>query len=249
MTRAGWIRLGVVLAFGVALEALCRFGAIAHTVLIAPSEMAISLWDILRSGELNDDILLTLRNVLFSSAIAVGLGFAIGAVIHALPRVRSAVEPLLASYYSIPTFMFYPVFIVVFGVGSRAIIAIAVLLSIVAMIASTLTGLDRIPPVLRKTARIYHMSPLARAVLIDLPAASPYLFTGVKLSFAYAFIGVIASEFILSGAGIGYSIAYAYNNFNNQRMYGLMLLVIVVATAANTALDTIDRRLQARLRR
>lgn len=249
MTREGWIRFGVVLAFCVALEALCRFGAIAPTVLIAPSEMAISMWGILRSGELNADILLTLRNVLFSSAIAVGLGFAVGAVIHALPRVRSAVEPLLASYYSIPTFMFYPVFIVVFGVGSQAIIAIAVLLSIVAMIASTLTGLDRIPPVLRKTARIFRMSRLASAVLIDLPAASPYLFTGVKLSFAYAFIGVIASEFILSGAGIGYSIAYAYNNFNNQRMYGLMLLVIVVATAANTALDTIDRRLQARLRR
>jgi NitT/TauT family transport system permease protein len=249
MAREGWIRFGVVLAFCLALEALCRFGAIAHTVLIAPSEMATSMWDILRSGELNADILLTLRNVLLSSAIAVGLGFAVGAVIHALPRVRSAVEPLLASYYSIPTFMFYPVFIVVFGVGSQAIIAIAVLLSIVAMIASTLTGLDRIPPVLRKTARIFRMSPLARAVLIDLPAASPFLFTGVKLSFAYAFIGVIASEFILSGAGIGYSIAYAYNNFNNQRMYGLMLLVIVVATAANTALDTIDRRLQARLRR
>jgi len=249
MTREGWIRLSVVLAFCVAVEALCRFGAIPHTVFIAPSEMVISMLDILRSGELNADILFTLRNVLFSSAIAVGLGFALGALIHSLPRARGAVEPLLASYYSIPTFMFYPVFIVVFGVGSQAIIAIAVLLSIVAMIASTLTGLDRIPSVLRKTARIFRMSPLARAVLIDLPAASPYLFTGVKLSFAYAFIGVIASEFILSGAGIGYSIAYAYNNFNNQRMYGLMLLVIIVATAANTALDTIDRRLQARLRR
>jgi NitT/TauT family transport system permease protein len=249
MTREGWIRLGVVLAATAALEALCRFGAIAHTVVLAPTEMTISLWRILLSGEYNADILLTLRNVLVSSAIAVGLGFALGAIIHPLPRVRGAVEPLLASYYSIPTFMFYPIFIVIFGVGSQAIIAIAVLLSIVAMITSTLTGLDRIPPVLRKTARVFRMSPPARAVLIDLPAAAPYLFTGVKLSFAYALIGVIASEFILSGAGIGYSIAYAYNNFSNQRMYGLMLLVIIVATAANTALDAIDRRLQSRLRR
>jgi NitT/TauT family transport system permease protein len=85
--------------------------------------------------------------------------------------------------------------------------------------------------------------------MIDLPAAAPYLFTGVKLTFAYSLIGVIASEFILSGAGIGYAIAYAYNNFNNPRMYGLMLFVIIVAVAANTALDAVDRRLQARLRR
>jgi NitT/TauT family transport system permease protein len=145
--------------------------------------------------------------------------------------------------------MFYPIFIVVFGVNARAIIAIAVLLSIVAMIASTLTGLDRIPAVLRKTARVFRMSAPVRALLIDLPAAAPHLFTGAKLAFAYALIGVIASEFILSGQGIGYSIAYAYNNFDNREMYGLMLLVIIVAVTANAGLDAVDRRLQARLRR
>jgi NitT/TauT family transport system permease protein len=249
VTREGWIRLAVVVAAIAALEVACRTGMIHRTVLLAPSEMAVSLWHILAAGELNTDILTTLRNVLMSAAISAVLGFACGAIIHALPRVRGAVEPLLASYYAIPTFMFYPIFIVVFGVGSQAIIAIAVLLSIVAMITATLTGLDRIPPVLRKTAHVFRMSPAARALMIDLPAAAPYLFTGVKLTFAYSLIGVIASEFILSGAGIGYAIAYAYNNFNNQRMYGLMLLVIIVAIAANTALDAVDRRLQSRLRR
>jgi NitT/TauT family transport system permease protein len=249
VTREGRIRLLVVVALVGAFEALCRLGVIPHTVVIPPSEMAQSLWGILQSGEHNADIVATLRNVLLSSALSIALGFAAGLVIHALPRLRAALEPLLASYYAIPTFMFYPIFIVVFGVNAAAIIAIAVLLSIVAMIASTLTGLDRIPAVLRKTARIYRMSFLARAVLIDLPAAAPHLFTGAKLAFAYAFIGVIASEFILSGQGIGYSIAYAYNNFDNRNMYGLMLLVIIAAVTANAALDAIDRRLQARLKR
>lgn len=249
MTREGCIRLAVVIAAIAALEAMCRSGLIHRTVLLPPSDMAVSLWHILRDGELNADILTTLRNVGLSAILSTVLGFGCGAVIHALPRVRAAVEPLLASYYAIPTFMFYPVFIVVFGVGSQAIIAIAVLLSIVAMITATLTGLDRIPRVLRKTAHVFRMSPATRAVLIDLPAAAPYLFTGVKLTFAYSLIGVIASEFILSGAGIGYAIAYAYNNFNNPRMYGLMLLVIIVAIAANTVLDAVDRRLQSRLRR
>jgi NitT/TauT family transport system permease protein len=249
MSRQGWIRLAVVLAAIAALEAFCRAGGVSRTVMLPPSDMASSLWRILQSGELNADILTTLRDVLLACAIATGLGFALGVIIHALPRLRGAVEPLLASYYSIPTFMFYPIFIVVFGVGSQAIIAIAVLLAIVAMITSTLTGLDRIPTVLRKTACMFRMNPAKRAMLIDLPAAAPFLFTGVKLSFAYALIGVIASEFILSGSGIGYAIAYAYNNFDNRRMYGLMLLVIIVATAANMALDTIDRRLQSRSRR
>ena len=70
--------------------------------------------------------------------------------------------------------------------------------------------------------------------------------TGARLAVAYSFIGVIASEFILSGDGIGYSIAYAYNNFDNRTMYGLMLLVIVVVTAVNAVLDAVDRRFQSR---
>jgi NitT/TauT family transport system permease protein len=249
LTREGWIRLIVVAAFVAGFEALCRSGIIPRAVVLPPSEMATSLWHILATGEYNKDIVSTLQNVAISSILSVIGGFVIGVIIHALPRLRATLEPLLASYYAIPTFMFYPVFIVLFGISDRAIIAIAVLLSIVAMVASTLTGLDRIPRVLRKTAAIYRMNTAKRALLIDLPAAAPHLFTGIKLAFAYAFIGVIASEFILSGKGIGYAIAYAYNNFNNRSMYGLMLFVIIVATLANAVLDTVDRRLQSRLRR
>jgi len=158
-------------------------------------------------------------------------------------------EPYLASYYAVPTFIFYPVFIVLLGVGSAPIIAIAVLLAIVAMITATLNGLDRVPRVFDKTGRILHLSPLQLAVLVQLPAALPYLFTGARLAVAYSFIGVIASEFVLSADGIGYAIAYAYNNFDNRTMYGLMLLIIVVVIAVNTMLDVLDRRLQSRLRR
>lgn len=249
MTREGWIRLAVVAAAVAALEIACRTGWIPTTVVIPPSAMATSLYDILASGTHWGDILVSLRSVVAAGVLAIGLGFLVGAVIHALPPVRSAVEPLLASYYAVPTFMFYPVFIILFGVGSAAIVAIAVLLAIVAMISATLIGLDRIPRVLGKTALIMRMGPVERAFRISLPAAMPYLFTGVKLSVAYAFIGVIASEFILSGAGMGYAIAYAYNNFNNREMYGLMLLIVVLVTIVNTALDAVDRRLQARLRR
>jgi NitT/TauT family transport system permease protein len=112
-----------------------------------------------------------------------------------------------------------------------------------------LNGLDRVPRVFDKTGRILHLSPLQLAVLVQLPAALPYLFTGARLAVAYSFIGVIASEFVLSADGIGYAIAYAYNNFDNRTMYGLMLLIIVVVIAVNTTLDVLDRRLQSRLRR
>jgi NitT/TauT family transport system permease protein len=246
MKREAWIRLMIVALLTVAVEILCRTKVIPATVLIPPSGMLVELVEILQSGELTADIVSTFGNILIATLIVATLGFATGVAIHAMPWLRTSVEPLLASYYAVPTFMFYPVFIVLLGVGSAPIIAIAVLLAIVAMITATLDGLDRIPGVLRKTARMYHLSRLRTSVLIELPAASPYLFTGVKLAVAYCFIGVIASEFILSGSGLGYAIAYAYNNFENRKMYALMLLVLIAATAVNSALNAVDFRLQAR---
>ena len=246
MPREAWIRLAVIVAAVAALELLCRGGAIRHTAIIPPSEMAQALWRILRAGTFNADIVTTFRDIALAAAISIGLGFALGVGIHAWPDLRLGLEPMLASYYAVPTFILYPVFIILFGVGSGAITAVAVMLAIVAMITATLNGLDRIPSALRRTARVLRMGPLSTALRISLPAALPYLFTGMKLSVAYAVIGVIASEFILSGSGIGYSIAYAYNNFDNQTMYGLMLLVILAVVVINTGLHMVDRRLNAR---
>jgi NitT/TauT family transport system permease protein len=243
------LRLTLLAALVALVEALCRLGAIPASVMIPPTQMAIELINILSSGEYNADILSTLSNVLVSVVISVVLGFVAGLIVHSAPSLRSAVEPLLASYYAVPTFIFYPVFISLFGVGSRAIVAIAVLLAVISMVTATLNGLDRIPIVLRKTGHIYRMSRIKTALLIELPATAPYLFTGIKLSVAYSFIGVIASEFILSGSGIGYAIAYAYNNFENRRMYALMLLIIILVTVVNTVLNRIDERLQLRRRR
>jgi NitT/TauT family transport system permease protein len=87
------------------------------------------------------------------------------------------------------------------------------------------------------------------AFFIKLPAALPYLFTGMKLAVAYSFIGVIASEFILSGSGVGYAIGYAYNNFQNDDMYSLMLLILIAVTAVNMVLNRIDHRFQSRRQR
>lgn len=243
------LRSVLVAAFIGLIELLCRTHVIPPMVLIPPSQMLMHLLSLVSTGQYSQDILFSFGNIVVSAFVAIISGFFIGLAVHSMPRFRAALEPLLASYYAVPTFIFYPVFIVVFGVGHGSIIAIAVLLAIVAMITATLTGLDRIPNVLRKSVAVMRMSRLQTAWRIQLPAALPYLFGGVKLAVAYSFIGVIASEFILSGSGIGYAIAFAYNNFESDNMYALMLLVLISVTLINAALNFFDRRLQARRQR
>ena len=148
---------------------------------------------------------------------------------------------MFATYYAVPVFAFYPFFIVVFGLGDLPQILIGFMLGVVAVIVNTLNGLDRVPAALLKTARILRLSAADAALRVTLPAAAPQVVTGVKLAVAYAFIGVIGSEFILSRGGIGYEISFAYTNFDNATMYPLIVLILLASVAINAGLSRWER--------
>lgn len=241
-----WWRLGVVAGAVLLLEGLCRGGVIDRFTMIPPSAMALALGELLMAGELTADIIQTLSNVFLAFVLSVSGGFFIGLGLHAWPRLRRVVDPFLASYYAVPFFVFYPILIVIFGMNDLPIVVIGFLFAVVAMVINTLNGLDRVPSVLLRTAQVYRMRPLAIALQVKLPAAALHLFAGARLAVAYSFIGVIASEFILSASGLGYAIAYAYNNFNNQKMYALMLFIILLVTVINMSFYAWEQRLARR---
>ena len=246
MTRNAAVSLtrAAVIVGAIALvEILCQRKVISPLVMIPPSEMAVSLWHLFGAQKIWDDIAQTFSTVALAFVLSVTAGFALGAIIHALPRVRRAVDPLLASYYSIPFFVFYPLLIALFGLNTIPLIVIGFVFATAAMVISTLNGLDRVPRVMTKTARILRLSPARAVWSVTLPSAAPYLFTGLKLALAYSFIGVIAGEFILSGGGLGFSIAYAYNDFDSQTMYALMMFVLVIAVVMNGALHVWEQRM------
>jgi NitT/TauT family transport system permease protein len=178
--------------------------------------------------------------------LSVVAGIVAGAAIHRASVLRALLEPLFSAYYAIPIYAFYPLLIIVFGLGDVPQVLIGFMLAVVSMIVSTLVGLDSVPPVLGKTARVMQLGPVATMRSLTLPYAAPYLFTGVKLAVAYAFIGVIGAEFIMSGTGLGYEIRFAYDNLDNNIMYPLILLILLIAVAINMSLDHWERLLRAR---
>ncbi len=216
--------------------------------MIAPTEMVGGMIELLASAKTRADIYETLSKVVFALIASVVFGFAAGVGIHAVPRLRRALDPFFATYYAVPFFVFYPVLISLLGLNQRPVIVIAFLFAVVAMVINTLNGIDRIPRVLTKVSRVHRMGWLATAARLKLPAAAPHLFTGIKLAVAYAFIGVIASEFIMATSGLGYEISYAYNNFENRKMYGLMLFVLTLVTTVNMLLFVWERRILRRRR-
>jgi NitT/TauT family transport system permease protein len=246
---AGLIRVAIVAALIGIVEILCRTGVIDPFTMIAPSAMVVALVRILAHGHIGPDAAFTLGNTLAAIVLSIVFGFAAGAVVHGLPRLRRVVTPLLAAYYAVPTFVFYPVLIVMLGLNRLPLIAIGAALGFVGMMVSTLDGLDRVPRVLLKTATAYRMTPLGTALRIKLPAATPQLFTGVKLAVTYSIIGTLAGEFILSVAGLGRRLAIAYNDLDNPTMYGLLLLVLVTVIVLNAVVFHVERRVYRRWQR
>jgi NitT/TauT family transport system permease protein len=246
MKRLVLYRFAVVAGAIGLLEVLCLTGTIDKITMQPPHLIARDLYRLLVSGRMNGAIIKTLTNTVLALILALGVGVIAGALLHRWRALRDTLDPLFATYYAVPVFAFYPFFIVVFGLGDLPQILIAFMLGVVAMIVNTLNGLDRVPQVLLKTARIMRLSPIDTALRVTLPAAGPYLITGAKLAVAYAFIGIIGSEFILSRGGIGYEINFAYSNFDNATMYPLIVLIMLASIAINTVLSRWEHTLLAR---
>lgn len=247
MTQVRALQFVIVFCALAVLEALCRFNVIDPFTVIAPSAMVVALCRLMvQASWFWPDVGYTLVNLLAAVTISVVCGFLIGLAVHSAPRLRRVLDPLFTSYYSVPTFVLYPLVIVVFGIGPLSLIVMGALFGVVAMIVATVNAIDRIPPVLLKVARMARLDPIRSAFLLKLPAAAPYLVTGVRLAVAYSVIGIIASEFILATAGIGRRVALAYNDFDNQTMYALLVLILGFTIAVNALLGAAEQALHRR---
>ena len=236
----------MVIGLVLLLEALCLAGVIDKITMPPPHRIAIDLVALLASGKLFPEIGKSFANVMLAFVLAYVIGTATGTVLHGFRTVRDTLDPLFATYYAIPIFAFYPLFIIIFGLGDGPQVLIGFLLSVVAVIVTILNGLDRVPRVLRKTALISRLGPFETAIHVTLPFCAPYLLTAAKLALAYSLIGVIWSEFIMARTGMGYEIGFAYTNFDNATMYPLILLILLFSILLNGILTHWEKTLLAR---
>jgi NitT/TauT family transport system permease protein len=240
------VRVLILLAFVGLLEIMCAAGIIDTLTMQPPHRIVTDLFRLLASGAFNRAIARTLSNALVATAMALVVGVTAATLIHRVRGLREALDLLFSTWYAVPILAFYPLLIVIFGLTSLPSIVIGFMQGVVAVIVTTLDGLDRVPRVLRKLARTQHMTALETTWLIALPAAAPWLLSGAKLAIAFSIIGVVASEFLMAREGMGFEISYAYNNFDNARMYPLIVLVIVFSVSVNAVLLRWEARLARR---
>ncbi|MBB5137846.1 NitT/TauT family transport system permease protein [Thermocatellispora tengchongensis] len=216
-------------------------GAAASAGVPAPLECLRRLPEVLGGARFWSDAARSLLTTAEAFAAAALAGLAGGAVLARFPLVAKILEPYLVGAYAVPVVVFYPTFLVVFGLGTVPIVLTAFLMAVVPVLLTTMVALGELRPAHRKLARSLCCTRGQAARLILLPSALPLLLPGLKLGFVYAMAATVGAEFIVADAGLGFRIGELYRNFEAVDMYVHIIVMIAFAVGCNSLFNLVER--------
>lgn len=138
----------------------------------------------------------TAAATLLGFGIAAILGVAIGTLLASVEALRRGVYPLTNLLQMVPVVAVAPLLTIWFGYGLSAVTASACIVAIFPVIANTVDGLRSVDPHLRELFDIYGAGRAQRWWGLELPAATPSIFTGLRIAAGLAVIGAVVGEFV-----------------------------------------------------
>lgn len=230
------VRLLLVVSALVVWEALAASGLLYRDVVPSLSRIAASLWGVVSSGPFYSNLAVTALEVGTGLAIGGAAGLAVGLLLGGSRFLARAYEPFLYWLAPTPKIIFFPVMIMLFGVGWQSKSAMAVISCFFPIALSVAAGMRGIDPVLIRVGRTFRASILQMITKVYLPAMRAPIINGVRLGFGVAVIGTLLAETKLSNQGLGYMVIQAYSLFNMPLMYAMLIVVFAIAIAMNTLL-------------
>lgn len=190
-----------------------------------------------------DNISVTLFRLVFSFIIALVIGIGIGVLIGINRYIYRFFDPLITTVMPIPGIAMAPLFIVWFGFGNPTIITIGIIVAFFPVMYNTAAGVRGIDKNFIHAAEIMGANRKKIFTSVLLPAAAPYLLTGVRLGLARCWRTIIAVEFIAAAnQGIGYMIWDAYEYLRVSVVYGgIIILAIIFFVIEKVIVEMIER--------
>ena len=223
-------------------EALSRFGLIPAHVLAAPSTVLVTLAQMVRSGELPHNLLISFGRV--SSGLAVGVAVGIGAgLLAGLSRQGEAlVDPVMQIKRTIPVVALAPLFIIWFGIGETpkvALIAFATLFPVYLNLYNGIRGVDKR---LVDAALSFGLNRWQLIVHVILPGALPSLLVGLRYALTVAIVMLVIAEQINASAGLGFLV----NNARDFMRTDIIVVCLMVYALLGLSVDLLIRIIENR---
>ncbi len=249
MRRYGPPALLLVLAVA-AWQGVASLNSVDDLTLASPVET----WQALREDFdlLMDNAWVTLTEIALGLGIAIVAGAGGAVAMHLLRPLREAAYPLLVASQAVPIVVLAPLFVLAFDYGIGPKLAIVALICFFPITVNVLDGLRSVEPELLKLMRSFGASRLRTLRTVELPAALPSFFSGLRVASSVSVIGAVFGEWAGADEGLGRLVLLGNNQLQTPRVYAgvvLLTLMAVALFALATALERVacpwNRREQA----
>lgn len=222
-------------------ELAAALGGIDTRFFPAPSEVFVAAWSMLQSGELWDNIWISLVRIAVGFVIGAVPGILIGLAMGLFSPVRAIIQPLVDGTFPIPKIAVLPLFMMIFGIGEESKYAIIAVAVIYLVLINTVAGVRNIDKIYLDVCKNYHASKLMMFTDVALPGALPMIVTGLKLGMGIALLVIVAAEFVGARSGIGYLIWNSWQTFQVERMYVGLLVSALLGFASAILFNVLER--------
>lgn len=214
-------------------EVFSRQSAALQLYFPPVSRILLSLYELMSSRELAGHLLASLGRFAGGYLLAALLAVFLGVVLGYFRWAYSLSEALIEFLRPMPSVAIIPVAILFLGIGDVMIVAVTVYACTWPVLINTIDGVRNIDRTLLYTARTFGLGRWRALTRVVLPAASPYVVTGLRVSLAIALILVTTSEMVVGGNGLGFFILDEERSLRTSNMYAAILVVAVLGYTLN----------------
>jgi nitrate/nitrite transport system permease protein len=170
-------------------------------------------------------LLYSLKRVGQGYLLAAVIGVLLGILIGKVALAYKALDPIFQVLRTIPPLAWLPLSLATFNEANPSAIFVIFITAIWPIIINTAVGVQRIPADFDNVAQVYRIRGLRYFFMILLPAAAPYIFTGLRISIGMAWLAIVAAEMLIGGVGIGF---FIWDSWNSSRMSDIVVSVVYV---------------------
>lgn len=214
--------------------------------LRSPVDVVIFLREGESTAELGSSLWGTFGLLALGYTIAIGIAVIVASAIVSHPVLDRALMPLVLVLGLLPVIVITPVVIMLVGRSPATTVTVCVLIAFFPCLVNIVSGMRSPSPSLLDLTVVLNAGAVRTLLSVRLPSAIPGLISASKLALPAALTGVLLTEFIATGAGIGSFINFARARFQYTEMWAGILAVLVLSIAVYTILSVVEKLLSDR---
>jgi len=226
-------------ALGLAWHLASTSGRWSAVLLPSPRDVLDYLIDAGRDGTLAEATLVTLKRLLIGYAIGIVIGIPLGLMTSTSQFFQDTIGALALGLQTLPSVCWIPLALLWFGQTENAMLFVVIMGTLGSVLIATDTGARSISPIYARVARTMGSEGLDKWMRVILPASLPFLVSGLKQGWAFAWRSLMAAEIyvtILTGFGLGHLLHYGRELSAMDQVIGIMLVIVAIGLVADKVL-------------